>query len=150
MRTIAIALLAVSALFCQDAKIIIVERQDTRELKAAYADYKAAQAKWEKVKTEVAKKYTTETPAVCTHSKDLTCEKIMDGWEKVEFSVDFRALVPQRQYAGTISENYWPQVLTSSGTGITLTGNSNASDLTVSSDSIRSDLKTREGAGGQQ
>lgn len=136
MRTIAIALLAASALLCQDAKIIIVERSDTKELKAAYADYKAAQAKWEKVKTQVAKKYTVESG------------KVMDGWDKIEFSVDFRALVPQHQYI-SYSGYSWPanSVLTSGSGTLATTGNlvgNVSSDLAVSSDSVRADLTTKE------
>lgn len=158
MRTIAIGLLLASAAFAKDAKIIIVERSDTKELKAAYADYKAAQAKWEKVKTEVAKKYTVWGADGMSCLKD-TCGKVMDGWDKVEFSVDFRALVPQRSYISSISGwNYPVNTFTNtSGGGGTIGSVSSGStssanmawpsgDLTVSSDSVRSDLTTRESA----
>lgn len=149
MRLIAIPLLAASALFCQDAKIIIVERHDTTSLKSAYAEYKAAQAKWEKVKTEVAKKYTTEKSdkVGCPTPVNGTCEKTMDGWEKVEFSVDFRALVPQRTYSSNITWAYPLNAGTTSTLGL---GTAVASDLAVSSDSIRADLKTKDGTDSQQ
>lgn len=128
MRTVAFVLLAASALLGQDAKIIIVERHDTQSLKSAYADYKAAQAKWEKVKNEVAKKYTVESG------------KTLEGWDKVEFSVDFRALVPQRVF----TSNNWftPSVLTTNAVSSgTITG---TSDAVRSSDSVRSDLSVSE------
>lgn len=77
-----------SPLIGQEAKIIIVEKSDSQRLKRAYEKYKDAQAEWSAVKAEVAKSYTNDKG------------KTMDGWEKIQFSADFRAMVPDSsQYA---------------------------------------------------
>ncbi len=87
----------------QEAKIIIVEKPDSQKLARAYREYKEAAKRWEDVKNDVAAQYTKESG------------KTMAGWERVQFSADFRALVPEHsQYSG--SSNW--------GSGcITLTGN---------------------------
>lgn len=126
MRIIFISLLAASALFGQDAKIIIVERGDTYELKQAYAKFKAARDHWEKVKTDVAKRYTVENG------------KTMEGWDRVEFSVDFRALVPAHQY--TSGFNSW--IINSSGQAINASSVSPVGDL--STDGVRSDVTVKD------
>jgi len=62
MKTITVTLitLALCALVgAQEAKIMILERRDTDTLKSAYAEYKAAQKRWETAKYDVAKRYTT-------------------------------------------------------------------------------------------
>lgn len=84
----------------QEAKIMILELPDSQRLAKAYREYKDAQAKWESVKTEVAKKYTFETvPTGITWQ--ATKEQAIAGWEKVQFSADFRAIVPESSpYAG--------------------------------------------------
>ena len=89
MKTILIALFAtLSPCFAQEAKIMIVERSDSQKLAKAYREYKDALKRWEDVKIEVAKTYTQENG------------KAIAGWEKIQFSADFRALVPDSsQYA---------------------------------------------------
>jgi len=73
----------------QEAKIMIVEKTDSQRLSRAYERYKQAKAEWEEAKSSVAKLYTTEKG------------KTIEGWEKVQFSADFRAIVPESsQYAG--------------------------------------------------
>jgi hypothetical protein len=72
----------------QEAKIMIVEKYDSQRLARAYEKYKQAQAEWNETKAQVARFYTSD------HGKT------MDGWEKVQFSADFRAIVPDAsQYA---------------------------------------------------
>jgi hypothetical protein len=73
----------------QEAKIMIVEKTDSAKLSRAYKEYKDALKRWEDVKTEVSAQYTAEKG------------KPLAGWEKVQFSADFRAIVPtDSQYAG--------------------------------------------------
>lgn len=67
----------------QEAKIMIVERSDSQKLAKSYHEYKDALARWEAVKVEVAKQYTNENG------------KPIAGWEKIQFSADFRAIVPE-------------------------------------------------------
>lgn len=127
MKTIIISLLAIAPCFAQDAKIIIVERSDSQKLSKAYKEYKEAQAKWESVKTEAAKQYTYEKG------------KPMPGWEKVQFSIDFRALVPdvKSYYNNGWNNNYIP---TSS-----LSINGDGSFIQPMEDvSVATDLKVRE------
>jgi hypothetical protein len=84
-KTALLAICVLASVICisgQEAKLMILDISDTVELKAAYKEYKDAQAKWETTKTKVAKKYTFENG------------KVMPGWEQVQFSVDFRAVVP--------------------------------------------------------
>jgi hypothetical protein len=83
MKLIAIALLIGTAAFAQDAKIMILDQSDTAKLSDAYKHYKEAQKEWEKLKTATAVKYTGEGKAT------------LKGWEKVQFSADFRAVVPE-------------------------------------------------------
>jgi hypothetical protein len=117
----------------QEAKIMIVERRDTTRLKAAYDKFKAAQKEWEALKVEVAKSYVTEGG------------KTMEGWEKVEYSVDFRAMVPAR--GSNITAYYgWPStnIITTNAIGHTtaLTGVTQATaDLAVD---VNTDLTTKE------
>lgn len=73
---------AIMPAFGQEAKIMIVERADTAKLSRAYKDYREAAKRWEEVKAEVAKEYTVEGG------------KVMPGWDRVQFSADFRAMVP--------------------------------------------------------
>lgn len=145
MRTIAISLLAASALFGQEARIIIIERGDTYELKQAYAEFKAARDHWEKVKTDVAKRYTTEKTdkAGCSKPVNGMCEKTMDGWDRVEFSVDFRALVPAHQYSSSIT---WAPAGTANwaigSNSQPINASVNVGDLAV--DGVRSDVTVKE------
>lgn len=145
MRTIAISLLAASALFGQEARIIIIERGDTYELKQAYAEFKAARDHWEKVKTDVAKRYTTEKTdkAGCSKPVNGMCEKTMDGWDRVEFSVDFRALVPAHQYSSSIT---WAPAGTANwaigSNSQSINASVNLGDLAV--DGVRSDVTVKE------
>ena len=130
MRILTLVLLAGAALLlCQDAKIIIIERSDTNQLKQAYADYKTARDRWEHVKAEVAGRYTKEDG------------KTMAGWDKVEFSVDFRALVPQRAQYSSLS--FYPSILNTGTSAMGTTGTVNAMDLSVN-DGIRTDIATKE------
>jgi hypothetical protein len=100
MKTMLIFVLSITAAcFAQDAKIMIVERADSQRLAKAYREYKDAQKHWEEVKTEIADSYTHENgpghPA-------------LPGWEKVQFSADFRAIVPDfSQYAASSSRTYY-------------------------------------------
>jgi len=131
-------------LVSQEAKIMILEKSDSQALKTAYQHYKAALSAWEQAKTDVAKKYTLEGG------------KPMAGWEKVEYSVDFRAIVPQKsEYASGIIRPCWNS-WTNTTSGITsgdLTSNATNAvqsmavtrdDLRVSFDGIRTDLKAKE------
>ena len=77
----------------QEAKIMIVEKSDSQRLLRAYREFKDARSRWEDAKSDVAKQYTMEKG------------KFISGWEKVQFSADFRAIVPdQSQYA---AHSYW-------------------------------------------
>ena len=90
-----------ASVFAQDAKLLIVEKPDSVRALKAYADYKAAikrlddekaqvTAAWDKVKAAVAAPYVNEAG------------KIRVGWEKIQFSVDFRAIVPEEtKYMGS-------------------------------------------------
>jgi hypothetical protein len=112
MRYFLLFVFAVLPCFAQDAKIMIVERSDSQKLAKAYKEYKEAQKHWEDLKLEVAKTYTQDG------GKTLT------GWEKIQFSADFRAIVPDSsQYAWHPA--YCPitgTILAGSGT-TTLAGN---------------------------
>lgn len=123
----------------QDAKIMILERSDTAALKSAYQDYKAAQAKWEKSKAEIAKKYTAVDG------------KTLEGWEHVEFSADFRAVVPKRSHFSHYSGTTFAIPLSgSNATTGTLDLSTTTSGLTVNTatlDGIRSDLSVKEPKG---
>lgn len=104
MKTLLIALFAIGPAFAQEAKIMIVEKPDSQKLQRAYQDYKDALKHWEESKAQVAKQYTQSSG------------KTIEGWEKVQFSADFRAIVPESsQYAGRSNWCY--------GGGITLTSN---------------------------
>jgi hypothetical protein len=73
----------------QEAKIMIVEKSDSMILSQAYADYKDAVKRWETVKAHVSERYVNQKG------------KPMPGWEKIQYSADFRAIVPNdSQYAG--------------------------------------------------
>ena len=83
-----LATLLAAPLFAQDAKIMIVEKPDSQKLAKAYREYKDALKHWEDIKEEVAKQYTSEKG------------RTIAGWEKIQFSADFRAIVPDSsQYA---------------------------------------------------
>lgn len=83
----------------QEAKIMIVERSDSQKLAKSYHEYTDALARWEAVKIEVAKQYTNENG------------KPIAGWEKIQFSADFRAIVPETsQYSN--HGCYWGSNLT--------------------------------------
>lgn len=72
----------------QEAKIMIVEKSDSQRLVKAYREYQDALKRWNEVKVDVAWQYTKVDG------------KTIEGWEKVQFSADFRALVPEySQYA---------------------------------------------------
>jgi hypothetical protein len=124
------ALLGLSAIlaFGQEAKIMIVERTDSTKLAAAYKSYQDAKKQWEEVKADIAKHYTMEG------------KKVMEGWEKVQFSADFRALVPDSSPYANHYPNCWngltmntssvPAVGTwSTGTNITSSSGTNISDF---------------------
>lgn len=106
MKTIAAMLVFASAVFAQDAKIMILERQDTKTLSDAYRDYKAAQKKWEEVKDQVSKKYSYEAG------------KPMPGWEKIQFSADFRAMVPESSPYASRSSCMWSGLTTTTSSAI--------------------------------
>lgn len=78
----------------QEAKVMIVEKPDSARLARAYRGYKDALKEWERVKTEVARNYTTENG------------KTLEGWEKVQFSADFRAIVPEYSPLAA-NRSYW-------------------------------------------
>jgi len=84
----------------QEAKIMIVDKSDSDHLAKAYKTYQDAKKQWEDVKVYVAEKYTIDQDAKPS-KKDGKVEKAyIPGWEKVQFSADFRALVPDSsQYA---------------------------------------------------
>lgn len=101
MKLILAVLAFASLCAAQEAHIIIVDQADSKELSTAYHEYKAAQARWEALKNEKAAHYTTE-PKLDKQGKQVGKEtQTMPGWEQVQFSADFRALVPANsQYAG--------------------------------------------------
>lgn len=134
-KLIAVPLLLMVLGISQEAKIMIVERSDSAKLSAAYKDYKEAQSRWESVKTEVAKRYTMDG------------KKTLDGWEKVQFSADFRALVPETsQYASRLVNNCWQN------TGISFSGSSSTANIAAttsdyavnSTEGIATGLVTKE------
>jgi len=113
--------LAIAALgISQEARILIVEKSDSQTLAAAYKDYKAAQKRWEDLKIATAKKYTP------TDEKG----KVSDEWKTIQFSADFRAIVPaDSQYASltgcAFGYNYWPYA----NSGTVLTGSNVTSSI---------------------
>lgn len=114
-----LAMTLAMAAFAQDAKIILVERQDSRELARAYKTYQDAKAEWDRVKTEIAAKYTKDEKG-----------KIRLGWETIQFNADFRVMVPESSvYAYHANWGCWPSsvVLTNA------TGTATAADITASS-----------------
>ncbi len=152
-KLIAIATAILVPVMGQDAKIMIVEKADSQKLARAYREYKDAQKRWEELKTSVAKQYT--------HVDG----KAQDGWDKVQFSADFRAIVPETsEYASknricsTWGYGFYPSssstltsnaVTNTNGTSTTLLGTlpmpaATASDLHVSLDGVRDDIKTTE------
>lgn len=134
-------LLFVSAsCFAQEAKIMIVEKSDSQKLAQSYREYKDALKQWESTKAEVAKHYTSE------HGKTL------EGWEKIQFSADFRAIVPDSsQYASRYPSCGWG-FTTTSAPAITTTGNGTNAILSMSdgdlrwssTDGVASDLTVKE------
>ena len=144
MRIITLLAFALLPAFAQEAKIMIVEKSDSQKLAKAYREFKEAQKAWEEAKTAVSKSYTTEKG------------KTLEGWEKVQFSADFRAMVPYSSpYAssgwcngglilnsGSAYTNSIPAVATIGGIG-TVTSTMSPSEFIVNSD-IKSDLTTKE------
>lgn len=111
MKTLLIALFVTASCFAQEAKIMIVEKPDSQRLARAYREYQDALKHWEEVKGAVAKQYTTQDG------------KVVAGWEKVQFSADFRAIVPESsQYAGRACWGYGASILTNTSSTTPLTG----------------------------
>ena len=152
MRKISLLILCLSVLcFTQEARIMIVEKSDSTRLSSAYRDYQDAKARWESVKSDVAKKYTNPDG-----------KKVIEGWEKVQFSADFRALVPESsQFAsrtnclyslsnGTIFTGSGTIATTAVNAGGYITGDVAAQttmfpdDLRVNSDGVAAGLTTKE------
>jgi hypothetical protein len=120
----AVAIVDIRHADAQEARIMILDRHDTDQLKTAYADYKAAQKRWDSVKADVSKRYTTADG------------KVMPGWEKVQYSADFRAVVPTQSAYATYSYPCWYGT-TSSGaatTSILPISAASSSDLDVLGD----------------
>lgn len=100
MRMFVVAFLLVAPIFGQDAKIMILDKADSDHLSSAYQNYLQAKKQWEQVKTYVADKYTVDAvkPEIVKDGK--AAKNYKEGWDKVQYSADFRALVPdQSQYA---------------------------------------------------
>lgn len=133
MKKIIVMLMFAGASFAQEAKIMIVERPDSQRLSGAYRDYKDALRRWQEVKADVAKHYTQESG------------KTLPGWENIQFSADFRALVPKSsQYAyNGYCYGYGTTLTTTNATGTMSTAGAallnGVSDLDVITD-----LKTKE------
>lgn len=120
LKVLLIVAAILTPIVAQEAKILIVEKPDSQKLARAYREYKDAARHWEEVKAEVAKQYTTEGG------------KPMAGWEKVEFSADFRAIVPKESRYVTTGAVWGP--CSSTGTlvpnwGTTLSGTGNLVNL---------------------
>jgi hypothetical protein len=115
-----LALLTVGVGFGQEARIMILDKSDSDHLSSAYQNYLAAKKTWEQTKTYVAEKYTVDAvkPEIVKDGK--TAKNYKDGWDKVQFSADFRALVPdQSQYATHYPCSYNTGYLTTSpSTGV--------------------------------
>lgn len=149
MKTLLIALSLSAFCFAQEARIMIVEKQDSEHLNSAYKDYQAAKKRWEDVKSYVAKKYTAPDGS-----------KVIEGWEKVQFSADFRAIVPESsQFATTHTGclygwNSWPSTntvatgLSTSNSVLQSNGTAAAwvdpSELKVNGDGVATELTTKE------
>jgi len=137
MKLLSMLVLVAGLTFGQDAKIMIVEQSDSQKLSKAYKEYKDALKHWDDIKSEVAKTYTTEG-----NGKDT---KTIAGWEKIQFSADFRAIVPDSsQYASHYTCGGWGNIsltnatttgspastlsLAGSGDGLKISGTGNISD----------------------
>jgi hypothetical protein len=95
----------------QEAKVVVVEKTDSARLAKAYKNYQDALKEWERAKVEVADHYLNEPCTVTgsatgiwsngffipdstqTGGKKSTCRR--SGWENIQFSTDFRAIVPE-------------------------------------------------------
>ena len=120
MKLLSIVLAFASVCIAQEARIIIVDQSDSKELSAAYHEYKAARARWEALKKDKAAAYTTE-PKLDKNGKQIGKEtQKIPGWEEVQFSADFRAIVPANsQYAGRgncVYGSNWGYAYPSNGT----------------------------------
>lgn len=112
---------------------MIVEKPDSQKLARAYREYKDALKHWEDIKAEVAKQYTSDNG------------KVIVGWDKIQFSADFRAIVPDTsQFAWRGGSGWAGNCLTNVTSMIPASSvNVSGSDLVYDS-SIVSDLTVKE------
>ena len=100
-KRILICLLALLIpVIAQEAKILFIAKSDAQRLSAAYNAFQGAKKHWEDTREQVAHKYTTKSDG---------SGKPLPGWDgEVEFSPDFRALVPRQVVfsSGTIWSSY--------------------------------------------
>jgi hypothetical protein len=82
LRFVVIVLACLPFAMAQEAKIIVLDTQDTTALSKAYKEYTDARLKWEKTKDEVIKRYTVKNG------------KKLNGWYGMTFSDDFKAAIP--------------------------------------------------------
>lgn len=131
MKTLLIALFAIGSAFAQEAKIMIVEKPDSQKLQRAYQDYKDALKHWEESKAQIAKQYTQSGG------------KTIEGWEKVQFSADFRAIVPESsQYAG---RGYcWGGGISLTNTSVPAVGTTSWNFPAIADLSVNPDLTVKE------
>lgn len=140
----AVSLTLSAVVSAQEAKIMILDRADSQALKTAYYDYQAAQKKWESAKAEISRRYT--------HVDG----KIQEGWEKVQFSVDFRAMVAHGHYlrlggSGTSNNNFLTPAVMSSTSSLPASSSLTINGTDVQPGSITAGsgnltISTRDGA----
>lgn len=121
MKTLFMIVMLTAFAAAQDAKMMLVEPVDATELKTAWKVYQEearkaelalenARKKWDTAKLGVARKYT-----LLPDNKT-----VLKGWEKIEFSVDFRIIVPSERTYYSSSVPNWTGITTASGTGTVL------------------------------
>lgn len=179
-RTLLVLALMIPAFLpAQDAKLNILDQNETQQLKEAYSQYREAVAKWEQAKRYVASKYQGDEdgPKPCKidvpdavyedghhqtvrffpknggsyfsqDEKDLKVKdcKIREGWDRVKFSSDFKAIVADGYTASSTliwnsGTGQWNSPLVYHGSGTTSATNAIGLDSTNSNTHIQ-DLTT--------
>lgn len=90
------ACLALPAL-AQDAKVIALEPQDSKEVSKAYSDMKAAEERFAELKKKITVKYTSTNNMPHSTAVYVTADGryTLDGWSVgIKFSEDFKVIVP--------------------------------------------------------
>jgi hypothetical protein len=85
----------------QEAKVVVVEKSDSARLAKAYKNYQDALKEWERAKTEVADHYLNEPCTVPSSYRLSESRCRRSGWENIQFSSDFRAIVPESHLQST-------------------------------------------------